>query len=710
MLNTGAIGPYTIIEQVGAGGMATVYKAHQPKLDRHIALKMMHRMFLDDKSFIVRFEREAHIVGQLDHPNIVPIYDYALHDGQPYLVMKYIEGRTLKEHMQDEALSLDEIRHVMRSVCDALTYAHQKGVLHRDIKPSNIIIDTNGTPYLTDFGLARVAQRGESTISLDTMLGTPHYISPEQAQGESIDARSDVYSTGILLYELVTGRLPFTGESAYAIVHKQIFASPPSPSQLNPDVTPAVEMVLLKALAKEPQARYNTPNELFAAFENALQASGMFTLDASRVHRAKRLGELISQKTPGGGYYVPASESPMPSRVFAVDGVKSVIVPLLSPDVSKPNYSFNQWLEVFIQRIRRMIEEFRGQIRERPIKARFGEAITEIGSDVQHVKAVAQSQLKEVPSYVRKRQDGSAYRAEGIRPDNLSEWGADEASIRRRAQRRVNMRTGFVGHLMFYVLVIGLLFFTQTITAEAIQSAIAAAGAEITLDMGLTSANEAQVVAALQQLASIPYWLVLALLWGSGLAAHALQVLDQTSQFRIGQQQSRIESDMQMLYGADWRQTASAKDYKRVRKSTEKRAAKRVAFWSHALTSVLMIGAILVALPLGESVAQELHVLVMGVEFEITNWALIGTLFVTLPLLIHGAIYATGGFLGTDNREIAIQAEMIRERQQLSGSHSSIKAKRKHDDDFDEKVNLRLTEDGEFTDSFIQEVNQIQNK
>src|SRR5262245_61811356 len=172
------VGPYRVTDQLGAGGMANVYKAYHARLDRFVSLKVMHQSFLEDPTFRARFEREAQIVAKLSHPNIVPVYDFSDHEGQPYLVLKYIEGKTLKAVMADGTMPISEIIRIMGAIAEALNYAHKQGVLHRDIKPSNIILDSDTTPYLTDFGLARIAQAGESTMSADVMLGTPQYISP----------------------------------------------------------------------------------------------------------------------------------------------------------------------------------------------------------------------------------------------------------------------------------------------------------------------------------------------------------------------------------------------------------------------------------------------------------------------------------------------------------------------------------------------------
>ena len=165
------LGQYQVIAQMGTGGMATVYKAYQERLDRFVAIKMLHEAFQEDKNFLARFQREAKIVARLEHPHIVPVYDYDQFNGRPYLVMKFVEGKTLKAELDEMPPTLDEILRILPPIADALDYAHRQGVLHRDIKPSNIIIDINGVPFLTDFGLAKIAQMGESTLSNDVLLG-----------------------------------------------------------------------------------------------------------------------------------------------------------------------------------------------------------------------------------------------------------------------------------------------------------------------------------------------------------------------------------------------------------------------------------------------------------------------------------------------------------------------------------------------------------
>jgi tRNA A-37 threonylcarbamoyl transferase component Bud32 len=269
------VGPYRIVEQLGQGGMATVYKAYHAALDRYVALKVLHPAFTEDTSFLARFQREARLVAKLDHPNIVPIFDYAEHEGRPYLVMKFIEGVTLKARMGTGPLSPTDTARVVDAVGAALAYAHQRGILHRDIKPSNVLLANDGGIYLADFGLARIAASGESTLSTDMVMGTPQYISPEQAMGKKeLDEGTDIYSFGVMLYEMVVGKVPFSADTPFSIIHDHIYTPLPMPRQVNPLVSPEVERVLLKALAKERSDRYRDVHALVDAFQQAWQATG----------------------------------------------------------------------------------------------------------------------------------------------------------------------------------------------------------------------------------------------------------------------------------------------------------------------------------------------------------------------------------------------------------------------------------------------------
>ncbi len=269
------VGPYQIVEQLGQGGMATVFKAYHASLDRYVALKVLHPNLYEDPTFTVRFQREAKLVAKIDHPNIVPVHDFAEHDRHPYLVMKFIEGGTLKERLGRGPLTSEEIGDVLESVGSALTYAHQQGILHRDIKPSNVLIATDGHVYLADFGLARLAQDGSSTFSSDSIMGTPQYISPEQAIGKKdLDEGTDIYSFGVMLYEMVVGQVPFNADTPFSIIFDHIYKPLPMPRTINPSVPESVEAVLVKALAKERADRYATVAEMVSAFRSAWEAAG----------------------------------------------------------------------------------------------------------------------------------------------------------------------------------------------------------------------------------------------------------------------------------------------------------------------------------------------------------------------------------------------------------------------------------------------------
>jgi tRNA A-37 threonylcarbamoyl transferase component Bud32 len=264
------VGAYRILEQLGQGGMATVYKAYHASLDRYVALKVLHPAFLEDKTFLARFEREAKLVARLDHPNIVPIYDYSEHEGRPYLVMKYVEGETLKARIQHGPLGADETLKIVESVGAGLAFAHQRGILHRDIKPSNVLLTTDGSIYIADFGLARIAQSGESTLSSDTILGTPQYISPEQALGKpNLDEGTDIYSFGVMLYEITVGRVPYSADTPFSVIHDHIYAPLPLPSVINPSISADIERFLLKALAKDRADRYADVPAMMDAFKQA---------------------------------------------------------------------------------------------------------------------------------------------------------------------------------------------------------------------------------------------------------------------------------------------------------------------------------------------------------------------------------------------------------------------------------------------------------
>jgi serine/threonine protein kinase len=272
------VGPYRIIEQLGQGGMATVFKAYHPALDRYVAMKVLHPAFKEEPNFLSRFQREARVVARLEHPNIVPVYDFAEHNGQPYLVMKFIEGQTLKARLNEKPLTKEEAVEIIDAIGNALAYAHKQGVLHRDVKPSNVLLSSDSSIFLADFGLARIAQAGASTLSKDVMLGTPQYISPEQGRGvRDLDQGTDIYSLGVLLYEIVVGRVPFNADTPFSIIHDHIYTPLPPPTSVNPNVPEVVEKVLLKSLEKERGSRFTKVEQQVQAFRAAvLEGEGAF--------------------------------------------------------------------------------------------------------------------------------------------------------------------------------------------------------------------------------------------------------------------------------------------------------------------------------------------------------------------------------------------------------------------------------------------------
>ncbi|RMG99437.1 MAG: serine/threonine protein kinase [Chloroflexi bacterium] len=265
------LGPYRIIEPLGEGGMAAVFKAYQASMDRYVAIKVLPRYYASDPEFVGRFKQEARVIARLQHPHILPVHDFGEDDGYTYLVMRFVESGTLAEWLKEKgALSLTEIRRIISQVGDALDYAHAQGVIHRDVKPSNILIDRRGNCLLTDFGLARMVESSVHFTQTGGILGTPAYMSPEQGMGKPIDHRSDIYSLGVVLYEMATGRPPFRAETPMAIVIKHIQSPLPPPRSYNPELPEPVERVILKALAKEPEDRFATAGEMVAALEAAL--------------------------------------------------------------------------------------------------------------------------------------------------------------------------------------------------------------------------------------------------------------------------------------------------------------------------------------------------------------------------------------------------------------------------------------------------------
>lgn len=268
------LGKYRVIERLGRGGMADVYKAYHPSLDRYVAIKVLHDFLSEGADFLARFRREARAVAALRHPHIVQVYDFDAEGELYYMVMEFVDGGTLKAKLQEmaalgERLPLSEVARIVRQVAEALDHAHAQGMLHRDVKPSNVVLDTSGRAFLTDFGVARIFSGTQFTAS-GALIGTPAYMSPEQGRGLPLTAATDIYSLGVVLYELVTGQAPFDADTPFAIIFMHVNDPLPLPSSLRSDIPEALERVILKALAKDPEDRYQSAPQMLLALQRAM--------------------------------------------------------------------------------------------------------------------------------------------------------------------------------------------------------------------------------------------------------------------------------------------------------------------------------------------------------------------------------------------------------------------------------------------------------
>jgi len=302
---------YRLDEQIGQGGMATVYKAHDTRSAIDVAIKVLSPTITGERRFVKRFRREAEIVKQrLRHPNIAPVIAYGETDGYVYIVMPFIQGETLSERLVRKGLTEQEANEYVGQICDALSFAHKKKIIHRDIKPANIMIKDSGEAVLMDFGLARHVE-GSGRLTGSMLMGTPAFVSPEQAQGKKLDARSDQYSLGVVLYLIATGHLPFDSESPMALVLMHIQDPVPRPSRLNPSLKPALERVILKSLAKSRDERFKDVAELKRAYQAALGGDPIPWVEAPTEVISGRAAEDLPQRRPFPTWIIPASAVPI---------------------------------------------------------------------------------------------------------------------------------------------------------------------------------------------------------------------------------------------------------------------------------------------------------------------------------------------------------------------------------------------------------------
>ena len=266
------LGRYEVLEQIGRGGMATVFRALDPRLKRDVAVKVLPSYVSENPTLVDRFSQEAQSVARLDHPNIITVHDYGEDKGFTYIVMEYLTGGTLRDRL-DRKISPQEALEFLDPLARALDYAHGQGIVHRDVKPSNVLLDSDGNPKLSDFGLARVLEGSAYLTQENTVLGTADYMSPEQALGRAADHRSDLYALGIVLYQALLGRTPFHADTPSATLMAHIHEPAPLPTSLDPDFDSRLAAILLKALAKDPDDRHQSAGELARAVASTVQVS-----------------------------------------------------------------------------------------------------------------------------------------------------------------------------------------------------------------------------------------------------------------------------------------------------------------------------------------------------------------------------------------------------------------------------------------------------
>jgi predicted Ser/Thr protein kinase len=275
---------YEVTRELGKGGMAVVYLARQTSMDRLVAVKVISAAYSQEADFRARFEQEARTIARLEHPHILPVIDYGEEDFGAFLVMRFVDGGTLEQRLTDDPLLLPDSSAMLARIASALDYAHGKGVVHRDLKPANILLDEFDNPYLTDFGIAKILQSSQQLTKTGAAVGTPAYMAPEQWKAETVGPYTDQYALGVVLYEMVTGDLPFKADTTFGFMHKHVYEEPDPPRLVLKDLPQAAEIVILRALAKDPEARYPSIRAMSDAFAEALtQPGGAMLTDAAGI-------------------------------------------------------------------------------------------------------------------------------------------------------------------------------------------------------------------------------------------------------------------------------------------------------------------------------------------------------------------------------------------------------------------------------------------
>ncbi len=293
------IGRYIVKSELGRGGMATVYRAHDPSVDREVAIKVLPREMLHDPQFRSRFEREIKMVAALEHPSIVPIYDVGDEDGQPYFVMRYMTGGSLSDGIEKGKFSVQDTARIIEKIARGLAYSHRKGIIHRDLKPDNILFDDSGDPFISDFGVAKLTE-ASGGLTGSGVIGTPAYMSPEQAQGNEIDSRSDVYGLGVIIYQMLSGQQPYSADTPMGVVVKHITEPVPEILNLIPNLPHEVDDVIKTAMAKDKANRYPTTVDLAKALNMvAFGHEGNITFNTGTGFGTKVPGSATTQFSRG---------------------------------------------------------------------------------------------------------------------------------------------------------------------------------------------------------------------------------------------------------------------------------------------------------------------------------------------------------------------------------------------------------------------------